>query len=514
MFEWTPPPRSIAVLCIDAFDGPYHESLAAPGRMTVTQRDVALAEFLAQFGLKIAESFYRIPLDDSRLPSLLAALAESQLTRTLALKAAWIEEPPPRVDDPAAWFELQTGPGEFKSPRRPATSSHFGWREGQRVASETFRRAAVDCGLTGLAWLPLEDARPEDPMPWYEMYAERPIGRGLDHPLIDPVKLDAAKVKQGFDLSRRWGEPIAWLPHLRDDTVLRSDAATALARPTTPHFRVAGPTRFVREHLPPTDFAYSGWGFKPDTGPGHKGRPVRSICCNARARLALIESGAMKPRRFLPIATLPAAKSVSAILDRMIAGPLPPPVYTPDEASTELLRRQRSIGSRSPVSQPMRFASVEAAIDHLSTRHAAGSLPWDVARGSGEFEEIAASPLFSETPLSWQRLAPFLPLETSFADPDTGESFDFSMQPPEWNTWLAYEPGAGTPEDEPSTDDLVVACTPYGDWYAFRRQDPLMPDDARLVRWDHETTQIGDEWASTVLFVSHLLDICDRATRA
>lgn len=481
--------------------------------MTVTQRDVALTEFLDRFGLKRSESFIKIPVDDPRLVDVLASLVESRDKRMLRLKAGWIEEPSPRASDSHAWFELSTGPTEFKSPRRASAGSHFAWRDGQHVASEAFRCAVRDARLTGLAWLPLEDACADDRVQWHEVYAEHPIGRGLDHPLIDRGKLDASKLKYGFDMMRRWGEPIAWFEHLRDDVVIRSEGAVALATPTTAHFRVAGPYRFVREYLPHTDFAYRGWGFARDKGPGHKGRPVRSISCNARARAALIESGVMKPTRFRPLATVADRDAGAEILDRVISGPIPPPVYTHEEALVELAKRERSLASRVRSASSISFDDLGAAIEHLSRRLREGSLPWAPAGGTAAFDEIRASDLFARTPTAWQRLTPYLPLEFSVIDPDDGNTFDFVLQPPEWNEWLAYAPGESPPDEEPSAEDLIIARTPYGDWYAFRRSDPLLPHDARIVRWDHETMQIGEEWASVTALVAHLLDLGLRAQR-
>jgi hypothetical protein len=350
-------------------------------------------------------------------------------------------------------------------------------------------------------------------MVWHEVYAENAIGRGLDHPLIDRGKLESTKRKDGFDMARRWGEPIAWFRHLRDDTAIRNEGAAALAQPTTGYFRVAGPSRFVREHLPDADFAYHGWGFRADTGPGHEGRPVRSICCNARARSVLIESGVMKAARFEAIATVNASEAVSEILDRIVTAPLPLPRYTPEEHAIERVRRDRVLASRTPPAPRIRLESVNAAIDHLSRRLGEGSLPWPPALGTAEYEQIRASALHPQTPRAWQHLARFLPLELSRRDQTTGETFDFMMQPPEWNEWLAYEPGASPPDEQPSTDDLIIAITPYGDWYAFRNNDPLLPEDARIVRWDHETTLIGEEWPSVLAFVEYLLELGLHAQR-
>lgn len=388
------------------------------------------------------------------------------------------------------------------------------------MASEPFLAAVRAAGLTGLATLPLTESRADDPMRWYEVFAEHPIGRGLDHPLCDPGKLARDRFK-GLPPERRWGEEVAWLTATRDDVAIENPVVLDLIRlAPTKFFRVNGPQRFVREHLPMADFAYKGWGFNADKGPGAEGRPIRSICCNARGRKALIDAGVMKPSRFDAVATITAADAVAqdcAILDRTVPHSVPPPIYTADEAAAERARREAALAAAatSPASPRLAFASTGEAAAYLERRLANGTATWTPARDTGGFDAIRSSDLFASTPDSWQRLAPLLPLEVcDEGETDDDPGMDLELAEPQWNDWLGYDHDPDDPPDPdetPSADDLIIATTPFGDWYAFRKTDPALPADARITHWDHETTLPADQWPTVAAFAAAIIEAADRA---
>ncbi len=430
------------------------------------------------------------------------------------LKTAWVEEPPSCIKPRAhTWFELLSGPNEFRSLARVPAATNFGWWAEQRVASRHFMDTVREAGLTGLEFLPLAESRADDPMVWHEVYAQRPLGRGLDHPLIDPAKLETEKLKHGFDLARRWGEPVAVRSTLREEIEITNPVLLALLAMDA-LVRVEGPARFVREHLPTTDFAYFGWGNRPDIGPGYTGRAIRAICCNAMARQALIDSRAMKRSWFRPLATVLAADAGTAILDRTVPHPLPLPVYTPQEAAVERIRRQSATSFNAPQAASLSFNDTEDATTYIRRRLTDGSATWTPAENDDAFILVRNGKHFKKTPIAWQRLAPLLPMRATFADSEAQQLFDFVLQPPEWNPCLASSSSNADADEEPSKRDLVIAGTPYGDWYAFRKGDPLLPADARIVHWDHETMSTLDEWPSVAAFAAYIVNICDCAARA
>ncbi|MFO0835133.1 MAG: hypothetical protein U0638_09195 [Phycisphaerales bacterium] len=59
----------------------------------------------------------------------------------------------------------------------------------------------------------------------------------------------------------------------------------------------------------------------------------------------------------------------------------------------------------------------------------------------------------------------------------------------------------------------MIGQTPFGDWFSIRKGDPLLPADARIREWDHETSTPRDDWASVLGFAAHLIEIADRAAK-
>jgi hypothetical protein len=494
MNSWTPPARTKVLFSV--------EPTKAPTRETWPGVEAKREELFIALGLNPVDSGHTtLRIGDPRWPAILEALSGDRTG--FRFGACWFEEPEPKPQ-PDSWF-IVWGPTPFKSPARPPTSVHLAWRDGQDVASGRFRETIEAAGLTGLSWLPLEDSKPTDSSPWFEVFASEPIGRGLDHPLIDPRKYEAYMTSQKFDLSRRWGERKAKPPYLRSDVRIECPLCDYFRSHLPPHFRVSGPYRFVREHLPSTDFAYMGWGFERDKGPGYEGRPVRTICCNARARTVLIEAGLVRPMRFEPMLTVLTQDANAEVLDRTISAPMPLPMYTLEEATAERARREALLKrSRRKITS---YASIEEAVAALETLLAGTPAPWVPSRDDPNFVAIHKSKLYIKTPETWRRIAPLLPVTVTGSLPtdSTDAPFEFEMVPPAWNGWLSDEPG--DPDETPSKRDLVIGQTPYGDWFAFRKTDPLLPHDARIVHWDHETASIASEWPSVAAFVSEIVDV-------
>jgi len=127
---------------------------------------------------------------------------------------------------------------------------------------------------------------------------------------------------------------------------------------------------------------------------------------------------------------------------------------------------------------------------------------------------MTKSRLWKKTPNAWQRVAPLLPLEFEFHDRANDELIGFALSEPCWNDWLSDEGDDRDSDERPSRGDLVIARTMWGDWYCVRKSDPLLPQDARVVHWDHETLSICEEWPNIAAFISAVIDWCDRAKQA
>jgi hypothetical protein len=276
--------------------------------------------------------------------------------------------------------------------------------------------------------------------------------------------------------------------------------------------RITGPRRFVQEHLPKTDFAYSEWTYPEDEPLGWVGRRMRDLCCNQRARRVLINAGVMKPAHFgTPFLIVPEAQTDADVLDVTIEHPLPLPVFTAEEAAAE---RERRLAARARVPMPGGPApkTTTEVLDLLGQRLDDGSASWEPLRADAKrLKKFRGAPLFAALPESLKRLIELLPIEVEAwsGNDDEDPEFEFELGMPAAPDWLDEDAPRGSPE-APSPDDIVFAGAANGDWFAIRATDPRLPADARVTWWDHETFAPKDEWPTVASFVNYLIAMLDR----
>jgi hypothetical protein len=169
-------------------------------------------------------------------------------------------------------------------------------------------------------------------------------------------------------------------------------------------------------------------------------------------------------------------------------------------------------GGRTRAAPALTFPSTDEAAAYIEKRLAEGTATWTPARDTDDFEAVKSARLFKRTPKSWQQLAPLLPLDVAVdGATEQDDGFDFALAEPEWNDWLGSDEDPEEPDEAPSTDDLVIGRTPFGDWYSFRKTDPALPADARITHWDHETTLPADQWPTVAAFAAAIIEAADRA---
>lgn len=468
------------------------------------------AEFKAP---KLGDAGLRLSLTDKRWPGLLDALETAFAERNVEVWICDVNESPPTEESPNAWFDVANV--DFAPPFKRASAMrpdvHVAQRDMTHVVSEKFIEAVNHHGLTGLEHLPLKhDPRPA-PLAWFQVFASHPIGRGLDHPLLDRAAFertsrelaaapwlcdgwtqvwDSSRVKQGVEIG---DEGLARLQHIVGN-----------------RFRIFGQPRFVREHLPHTDFAY-WWSSAThqDCRPG-RGR-IRSLCCNARARAALIADGVANPKAFRAMAVVAARDADAEILDRRPL-PLPPPTFTPEEAAAERARREAIKLSAPAARDSLGFASWLEAEQYLTTRLKDGSATW-TPMSAKRANDALADPAARACPKAWRMLLPLIPEWLNDSEP---EGLEFECGTPRESDWQAQDkaPNDEKDEDGPLEGDIVIAWSPNGDWFAIRPTDPAMPEEASVTWWSHETLLAHQEWPTICAFVAELIETADRDAEA
>lgn len=516
MSRYQIPGRSTVFFSIGAVNGINYQASSIPNQKGMAQEtfNAKCVLLLEQFGLRRSESkCSTLRYGDKRWPELLAALRSEYERKSLWLGACWIEQPPLARAEHAEWFRVNPDPREIKSFARPLTGVHYCWSKHGPVVSETFVEATRHGALRGLEVLPVDESRRVGGVTWYRPIAMEPLGRGLDHPAVDPIKMRPENVRHRCDPAFRSGEPCAWRHLWREDAFEADGLVVGLASLCATRFRsfrVVEIARFVREHLPRTDFAYAGWDPIEHAPEDWGGLRSRDIYCNAKARSVLIDAGLVKPSRFIAVDVVAAEDAQSEILDRTVAAPLPPPALTREEIEAARAKPAASIRVSTRARESVPFETIRA---ELAARQIAGTLPWNPVSSDPDSGELMAGRLWKKCPQRWREIASLMPIDLDSLN-EQNEELEFLFCAPEPNLWPT-SPSDDRPADErPLRSDIVIGHTSCGNWYAIRPGDPLMPLDARVVLWDHETTTVADEWPSVGDFAAFLLQRADESSPA
>lgn len=514
MKTWSPSGRSIVTFRAEAC-----------GPDSAQTHDAQVAEFYASVGVEPDQYDYvKMPLRDPRWTKFLDEFGKRHADGRIRCAACWITEPEPRSDDPSTWYNLLVPDWELTASAHVRGNIHLARIGPAIVASDKFLKAVSDAGLTGLGVLPWRREWYARLTGWSQIYALRPMGRGIDHPMLRRRKHNQTGARLSSEPSCASGDWIAsvhepdidsreslWGLRLRSDVLIDHPIVQRLMELRPPYFRCVGQRRFIRECVPDTDFAYSRWEGRGASRAGRDGRRGRDICCSHRARDILVTAGVLAPSKLIPIATIPESDADNEVLDRTIEHPLPLPTFTEVEAHHERARRQAN--PPTPVRAPEQFASVAEAITTIEARLRNGTATWTPARDSAEFERIRGDANWPSLPESWRLIAPLLP----FATPEPADDDDDRLDPIEFEMCAPRREapdrddvqGDEAASASPPQRYLVIGRTPYGDRFLVPAAGPRESADVPVARWDHETDSIAQQWPSVAVFVSELVQYSD-----
>lgn len=363
--------------------------------------------------------------------------------------------------------------------------------------------------MRGLSFLPVDG--PEASASWFTVFANEPLGRGIDHVLStgSPDWRD----QHGKERKRYWRRYAEGRLAARD-IAPKALAAAGIVRDVFEFCRsdtccgIVFPVRFAKEFIPASaDFAYFGWSVNEDVVHPLHGRR-RAIYCSQRARDILVQAELLTPRQFETREIVATAVAATAPLDLIVNKPLPPPSFLPSEFETARSLAQHDRTRESAVPD---LSEALAALSRLVTGTPLLA-KWGLTMASRNLG--SESRYAQHLPESWKQALSVLP--SSFPagvfdqraplDPTVTRFLPFDLVRPESNTWLMRSEEIDDPELRPSHNDIVVARTPGGDWYSFRLGDPALPRDARITLWDHETMQPHFQWPSVAAFVHELTE--------
>jgi hypothetical protein len=505
------PKKTLLEITLDARNGsPPTRRDIQPGQLTRVETNLEIERLLKACEIPFKRyDTIRLRLSDPRLTRFATLLTESWNADKLGIRSCYITEPLPKPS-PEDWYDIDSGMTELKTTRRPPRNLALCAYWGGIVVSQRFLECVKKHGLTGLEAIEVEQWRPTDPEPWYEVFATAPLGRGLDHPLLDRPKHESKWRHANADLPWTMGSCMASADEWKSGASLEPPLlASLLPMSIDPgRFQLRRASRAVREYLPATDFAIHGWSAPQDDRPDEPDSRRRGLACSTRARDVLVAEGLLRPSHLSPIITVTAAKADSPILDERIPAVFPPPLYTPDELHRERQRRAAARASDPGTASRREPVLLTDVLAILQRRAQEKSLPWEPVGESHELVSVRRGSERSRVPQSWQAVVPFLPHSFDCED-DQRELFEFELAAPTRNDWSDDESDL-PPDLRPSPDDIVIGHIASGDWYAIRPTDPLMPDDARVTHWSHETGTITDEWPNVAAFVNYMMQLADK----
>lgn len=462
--------------------------------------------------LKLSQDRFKgneLKLSDRRWPAILEAVANQSIT----LHVFWFREPPPVT---STWYELEPR-STFTSPARPPKNTSLAYQSqgGRMIVSERFKTVVSENKLVGATFLVLDAPVPAGVEQWYEVFATHPLGRGVDHPLLDSTLHDREYRR---DMQR---ETLAKLRHgeQRFHRALFRQGVTF----TDPVFRalidhpcsaksqlfatdVPSGAHFAMEYAPATEFAYTGW---PMNGVDDAISPPRrrSLACTHRAREALIAAGVMTPREFTPYVMLSADTATGTVCDRAYPATLPLPAYTADEARLEHARRTAAHVDKPAAAEPRAPKTVNAMMSLLQA--SAKQHGWKPMGATRAFGTLQQSELFAMAPANWAELFAHVPADVS-DESDESPVPSCEVVQPAWNTWMVDDQDRSA-TTSPSRRDLVLAESGYGDWFSVRIPKDKPPRDAKVTHWDHETLIAVHTWPTVIAFAFDLMLSAEQA---
>jgi hypothetical protein len=259
------------------------------------------------------------------------------------------------------WYEIRPN-GLFHPPLNPGKLTchadlmpqNLFWHKDGFI-SEKCKAVIESAKLTGLEfnWIP-DVGRYQAPQ-WFQAMAVQPLGRGLDNPLLDPAQVsfpDTMKGRYSYE-SWRFGLTGVVKTNIKRDICLGIPLADQiLGLSPLLEVSITGFRQMLRQFLPATDFAYI-WHWTP------------SLCCNARAREVLIQTGILSRNDFIPIWIWNEIPEGALVLDTSNACPIPPfSLAAPDwDEFKKLLPAKQEAFEKNP--KPPFTISFESVIQRL-----------------------------------------------------------------------------------------------------------------------------------------------------
>jgi hypothetical protein len=370
--------------------------------------------------------------------------------------------------------------------------------------SEAFKAVVEKYRLTGIEFIWCRDVGKYRAAQWYLPVCHRPLGRGLDCPWIDTTKLNG-RGNQTMDPRGRHGLKGAFEDQYKagagpDDPTLKKvlrllKSMELLNR--SPGF--GSFSRFLRKHLPETDFAYT----VEDWEVNDENCKQRGLAFNRKARDILSANGVVRDAQCEPVMIMNQPPKGVENLDKKY-GPAEP-AFTPEQTAKlrELEAKARAEHLAHP--KPPRAPDLKRSLSLLRARKR--QTPKDFAKpASAKAIEETAKAFSRKIPAAWQQLLLISNGGRIDKSPLAAGCACIIMPLKDLAQWQRSESkyyrgrGAELPDSM-----LFIIHTEIGDSIWLDTSKPKPDGDCRVVLMSHETGDEERDWPTIAEFLEELL---------
>lgn len=372
--------------------------------------------------------------------------------------------------------------------------------------STAFRRLVEDRKWTGVHfWWHDHDSSRFRCEPWYGVYSRSPMGRGVDHPWVDVRKIKGEEqVGRLLGGQFRRGVTRFRLSHVRSLSRIDDPLVRAVARlDGGKEVHVKTLPRFLRSSLPSTDFGYC-WTSRDGKG---LYRP-RELYFRKHVFDELRASGLLQEEDVEPVVVLDAVPSGCEPLDELAIEPVAPTMTAAEHEANELKQAPR-FEAWACTSRPARGNSVEGIL-HLIARNRASRS----GRDRGERLDIPALTQVVESiglklPHSYCNIMQHMPGLLDDTEEDNRDRLCFMPNSGEYYLRDHYLNDSTVREMMGEWANALqfvwFGGDGSGDEYAMIVNDPRMPDDCPVVKYDHETARVSRWWEGVAAFFEEVM---------
>lgn len=462
-----------------------------------------------QFGIRLSGPWMELASDTSTLDSFVAELERMRDSHQAAPGSIFVSERLTAEEEAACeWFSIRVqARGEIEAIERLREHGYPSVKAvdlvGNAIAvdgafvNEHAARALREAGVTGAELLWARDRGKWAAPQWYVLIATTFAGRGVDHPWFDRAAWLAASAPFGvrthigihrFDT--RWFVPDWSSGHGALDRLMR------MVTPDLLGVMFHSPRRLLRDRMPAVDVAWVPWDVEQGLVDSH------TLLVRRRVRDLLVDRRLARPVDFEGVLLVDREPGVAYLDDTERSSP-PPPVLPARLAELRAEEsRFRALHEAKP--KPERVADLARSLKQLRAakkanaerfRKPARALAIDAA------EAAIAMPI----PASWRALLAIT--DGGDLHPEADECLLYTVS--ELQTGQASQAawvGPDAPDFPPR--QLAVGWRADGDWYALDLSATPLDEravDCPVIRWDHETSAVGQRWDSVADFVERML---------